>query len=82
LLSAQLCDRYDRPFARRLKYENPRRSRCLGNPVRFILTVGQVHDVIEAKGLIDGFSFENLLADKLCTQAMYAQMHSSYKLNH
>jgi transposase len=37
---------------------------ALGNPVRFILTAGQVHDIIKAEGLIDGFSFENLLADK------------------
>jgi transposase len=37
---------------------------ALGNPVRFILTAGQVHDIIQAEGLIDGLSFENLLADK------------------
>jgi hypothetical protein len=32
---------------------------ALGNPVRFILTAGQLHD----EDLISGFSFENLLAD-------------------
>ena len=37
---------------------------ALGNPVRFILTAGQVHDICQAEGLINGFSFENLLADK------------------
>ena len=37
---------------------------ALGNPVRFILTPGQVHDICQAEGLISGLSFENLLADK------------------
>jgi transposase len=37
---------------------------ALGNPVRFILTPGQVHDICQAEGLISGFCFENLLADK------------------
>jgi transposase len=35
----------------------------LGNPVRFILTAGQVHDILQAEDLISGFSFEKLLAD-------------------
>jgi transposase len=37
---------------------------ALGNPVRFILTPGQVHDICQAEGLISGLPFENLLADK------------------
>jgi len=37
---------------------------ALGNPVRFILTAGQAHDIGQAEELISGFSFENLLADK------------------
>jgi transposase len=37
---------------------------ALGNPVRFIFTAGQVADICQAEGLIDGFSCENLLADK------------------
>jgi transposase len=37
---------------------------ALGNPVRFILTPGQVHDILQAEDLISGFPFENLLADK------------------
>jgi transposase len=37
---------------------------ALGNPVRLILTAGQVADICQAEGLIEGFSFENLLADK------------------
>jgi hypothetical protein len=36
---------------------------ALGNPVRFILTAGQVNDICQAEGLIRGPSFENLLAD-------------------
>ncbi len=36
----------------------------LGNPVRFILTAGQVHDILQAEDLISGFSFDKLLADK------------------
>ena len=36
----------------------------LGNPVRFILTAGQVNDILLAKELISGISFDHLLADK------------------
>ena len=37
---------------------------ALGNPVRFILTGGQVHDIVQAEDLISGISFDHLLADK------------------
>ena len=37
---------------------------ALGNPVRFILTAGQVNDILQAEDLISGISFEHLLADK------------------
>jgi transposase len=37
---------------------------ALGNLVRFILTGGQVHDILQAEDLISGISFEHLLADK------------------
>ena len=37
---------------------------ALGNPVRFILTPGQVHDILQAEDLITGLSFDKLLADK------------------
>ena len=37
---------------------------ALGNPVRFILTAGQVHDICQAEGLIAGLPFENVIADK------------------
>jgi transposase len=37
---------------------------ALGNPVRFILTAGQVNDIVQAENLISGLSFEKLLGDK------------------
>lgn len=37
---------------------------ALGNPLRFILTGGQVHDSKQSEALIDGFDFDKLLADK------------------
>ena len=37
---------------------------ALGNPVRFILAAGQVHDILQAEDLITGLSFQHLLADK------------------
>jgi len=37
---------------------------ALGNPIRFILTAGQVHDIKSAEDLISGLSFDYLLADK------------------
>ena len=37
---------------------------ALGNPVRFILTGGQVNDILQAEDLISGLPFEHLLADR------------------
>lgn len=37
---------------------------ALGNPLRFILTAGQRHDITQAEALIIGFDFERLIADK------------------
>jgi transposase len=37
---------------------------ALGNPLRFILTPGQAHDVTQAQALTDSFTFDNALADK------------------
>ena len=37
---------------------------ALGNPLRLTLTGGQRHDITQAETLVDGFVFENLLADK------------------
>jgi putative transposase len=36
---------------------------ALGNPVRFILSPGQAHDIGYAEQLISGFKFDSLLAD-------------------
>ena len=36
----------------------------LGNPLRFILTGGQQHDITQAEGLIYGYEGEYVLADK------------------
>ena len=36
----------------------------LGNPLRFILTGGQQHDITQAGGLIAGYDGEYVLADK------------------
>jgi transposase len=37
---------------------------ALGNPLRIILTPGQVHDIRQAEALIEGFACEKVLADK------------------
>lgn len=37
---------------------------ALGNPLRFILTGGHVHDSRQSEALIAGFDFDKLLADK------------------
>ncbi len=36
----------------------------LGNPLRFILTPGQQHDITQAEALVIGFNFKRLLGDK------------------
>jgi transposase len=36
---------------------------ALGNPLRFLLTAGQRHDITQAEALIAGLSFEVLIAD-------------------
>ena len=37
---------------------------ALGNPLRFILTGGQKHDVTQAEGLIAGYAGEYVISDK------------------
>ena len=37
---------------------------ALGNPLRIILTEGQVHDIRQSEALIEGFACEKVLADK------------------
>jgi len=36
----------------------------LGNPLRFLLTGGQRHDITQAEGLIAGYEFERAIADR------------------
>jgi transposase len=37
---------------------------ALGNPLRFILTAGQRHDITQAEGLIVGYQGDHVIADK------------------
>lgn len=37
---------------------------ALGNPLRFLLTGGQRHDITQAENLIAGFDFERVIADR------------------
>lgn len=37
---------------------------ALGNPLRFLLTEGQRHDLTQAAGLLDAFPFTYVIADK------------------
>ena len=36
----------------------------LGNPLRFVLTGGQRHDITQAYELLEGFDFDRLIADR------------------
>ena len=36
----------------------------LGNPLRFVLTAGQVHDSTQARALVEGLTGAYLLADQ------------------
>jgi transposase len=36
----------------------------LGNPLRFLLTAGQRHDITQAEALLDSLPFETVIADK------------------
>ena len=37
---------------------------ALGNPLRFLLTGGQRHDITQAEDLIADFDFERVIADR------------------
>jgi transposase len=39
---------------------------ALGNPVRWHLTGGEVHDITQAPALIEGFEAAQVIADKGC----------------
>ena len=36
----------------------------LGNPVKFVLTPGQTHDITQARALLEGLVAEHVIADK------------------
>ncbi len=46
----------------------------LGRPLRFILTAGQVGDVLAAPALLDGFRAEAVLADKAYDSNIFRQL--------
>ncbi len=46
----------------------------LGRPLRFILTAGQVGDVLAAPALLDGFRAEAVLADKAYDSNIFRQI--------
>jgi transposase len=46
----------------------------LGRPLRFILTAGQVGDVLAAPALLDGFQAEAVLADKAYDSNAFRQI--------
>jgi transposase len=45
-----------------------------GRPLRFILTAGQVHDVVAAPALLDGFSADAVLADRAYDSNAFRQV--------
>ena len=47
---------------------------ALGNPLRIILTGGQRHDSTQAKTMIEGYQFDNVLADKSYDNDDFIQM--------
>ena len=49
---------------------------ALGNPLRFILTGGQQHDITQAEELIAGYAGEHVLADKGYDAQEFRQTHS------
>ena len=50
---------------------------ALGNPIKFTITPGQVHDVTEGVRLLEGEEAEYVLADKCYTQpALFEKIRS------
>ena len=52
------------PEPRRVQHQDSRERGRLGNPLRFILTGGQQHDITQAEELIAGYAGEHVLADQ------------------
>lgn len=46
---------------------------AFGRPLRFILTAGQVHDIVAAPALIEGISGEALIADRAYDSSDFRQ---------
>ena len=51
---------------------------ALGNPLRFTLTGGQVHDITQAEALITDYSAENVIADKAYDSDEFLQVVVNY----
>jgi transposase len=45
----------------------------LGNPLRFLLTGGERHDITQAEDLIDGYDFQCVIADRSYDSADFLQ---------
>ena len=52
---------------------------ALGNPLRYLLTGGQSHDITQAEGLITGFECEYVIADKSYDAADFLQLIEAIK---
>jgi hypothetical protein len=49
----------------------------LGNPIRWLLTGGEVHDSTQAQTLIEGMEAQSVLADKAMTPTSLCRLSSS-----
>ena len=47
---------------------------ALGNPLRYLLTGGQRHDITQAEGLIADYEFERVIADRSYDSEDFLQM--------
>ena len=52
---------------------------ALGNPLRYLLTGGQRHDITQAEGLVIGFECEYVIADKSYDAADFLQLIEAIK---
>ena len=50
--------------SKRFQHEGLRERRCFGQPVRFILTARQEHDITQAEALMGDAKCERVIADK------------------
>ena len=52
---------------------------ALGNPLRFILTGGQEHDITQAHGLIAGYESEYVIGDKGYDAQQFRRIFSRFE---